>query len=218
VLWLVPEEQRKLAADRYYTGYKPHIIQPIEAAILHYTGSVSFSGTRKWLTDEDDTFLSVHFLIPRDGEVWQHIPLNERGAHAGGATSRLFGKGNVNGRTVGIELMNVGPVVEQGGELQTLSKRPFKFSATCAGGDRPTGGKYPYESWEAYPPAQLSSLVGLLKQLVLEFPILAEDPFSRVTGHENVDPTRKLDPGPAFPWELVRGEVFGHGETGDLEV
>lgn len=212
MIWIVPEEQRKLAADRYCSGYKPHVVKPVEAVIIHYTGSMSFSGTRRWLTDEDEHFLSVHFLVSRDGEVSQQIPLDERGAHAGGASSKLFGEGNVNGRTIGVELMNVGPILEADGRLQTLSRRPFTFAPTSAGGDRPTGGTYPYTEWEAYPSTQLSPLVGLLKQLVREFPDLKSDPCGQVIGHENVDPSRKMDPGPAFPWELVRAEVF------DLEV
>jgi len=207
--WLVPEKDQDLAADRYHPGYKPGVIQDVEAVIVHYTGSQSARGTRRWLTMDDEVFVSVHFIVERDGTVKQLIPLDERGAHAGGKSSKLFGKGNVNGRTIGIELMNVGPLVEKDGDFVTLSGKPFTGSGVSAGGRHPgRDSDYPHTSWEAYGPAQLDALVELLKKLAAEFPILGTDPIARVTGHENVDPTRKMDPGPAFPWDIVRKRVF----------
>lgn len=217
--WIVPEADRDLAADRYFENYKPHVIEPIEAVIMHYTGSTNPRGTRKWLGMADDVFVSVHFIVERDGRIWQLIPLDERGAHAGGLSSKLFGKGNVNGRTIGIELMNVGPLKFDGEELKTLSGKSFTFAPISAGGNRPgRDDDYPHTSWEAYPTAQIDSTVELLKKLSVEFPVLKSDPHSRVTGHENVDPTRKMDPGPAFPWEIVLQRTFGFEETGDLSV
>lgn len=218
--WLVPKSDRDLASDRYHAGYKPHVIEDIEAVIMHYTGSTSPRGTRKWLTMADDVFVSVHFIVERDGTIKQLIPLDERGSHAGGRTSKLFSKGNVNGRTIGIELMNVGPLAEKGStEFTTLSGKNFFGPGISAGGSRPErDDDYPHTLWEAYTPAQIDSTVELLKKLADEFPVLKSDPHARITGHENVDPTRKMDPGPAFPWEIVLQRTFGFENTGDLSV
>lgn len=213
--WIVPELDRHLAADRYHAGHKPEVIQEVEAVIIHFTGSKSPTGTRKYLTKDDENFVSVHFIDERNGTMKQTIPLDERGAHAGGRTSRLFGKGNVNGRTLGIEMMNVGPLVFVGKDLKTVSGKDFYGAPTSAGGARPSrGDDYPHTSWEAYPPRQLDALVKLLKKLVIEFPILETDPHSRITGHENVDPSRKMDPGPAFPWEIILQRVFNFEDDG----
>lgn len=215
--WIVPEENRDEAADRYHEGYKPHVIQDVEAVIVHYTGSTKPRGTRKWLSMADDYFVSVHFIIDRDGTIWQLIALDERGAHAGGKSSKLFDKGNVNGRTIGIEIMNAGPLKFEDGELKTLSGKKFTGAPISAGGSRPErDDDYEYTSWEAYPPVQIDAVVELLKKLSDEFPVLKTNPYMRITGHENVDPSRKMDPGPAFPWEIVRQRVFGEDQTGDL--
>lgn len=217
--WIVPESYRKLAPDRYHEGYKPSTIKDIEAVIVHYTASTKPGATRRWLTTDDDVFVSVHFTVERDGRTWQMIPLDERGAHAGGKSSKLFGKGNVNGRTIGIEIMNVGPLEFKDGELWTTGRfaKEFKGAPISAGGSRPErDDDYPYTSWEAYPPKQIDGVVKLLTKLVDEFPILKIDPHKRITGHENVDPSRKIDPGPAFPWEIVRRRVFDEKITADL--
>lgn len=202
--WLVEEKFRKLAAERYHDGYKAAVIQPVDAVVYHYTGSTRASGTARWLTMDDDYFISVHFLVERDGTVRQFIPLNERGAHAGGKTSKLFGGGNVNGRTIGIEIMNVGPIVPDGDGWKTLSKKKFDGVGVSAGGKHPgRDSNYEHTQWEAYGPEQMAALVGLTKQLCTEFPILLQGLEERLTGHENVDPSRKTDPGPAFPWKII---------------
>ncbi len=217
--WIVPESDRDLAADRYYPGYKPHIIKPIEAVIIHYTGSRSPTGTRNWLTEDDDVFVSCSFILERDGVLKQLIPLDERGAHAGGKSSKLFGRSNVNGRTIGIEIMNVGPLEAHANGWWSTGKFAKRFDGPMisAGGSRPErDDDYPFTAWEAYSPKQIDGLVLGLKNLVIEFPILKSDPYKRITGHENVDPSRKMDPGPAFPWEIVRRQVFGEEITADL--
>lgn len=68
---------------------------------------------------------------------------------------------------------------------------------------------------EAYPPAQIDSLIELLGLLVEDLPGLRY-----IAGHEDLDTAtipaedqpsvrirRKIDPGPLFPWETVLGHV-----------
>lgn len=202
--WIVEERYRDPAPDRYGVGYKPEIVKPVEAVIYHYTASMKPGPTRRWLTMGDEVFVSAHFLVERSGVVWQMIPLNERGAHAGGRTSKLFDKNNVNGRTIGIEIMNVGPLVRRGDDYYTLAGKRFDGAMVCAGGKHPgRDTDYPYTVWEAYSPLQIDAVCELTKQLCCEFPDLTHGPEYRLTGHENVDPSRKTDPGPAFPWKAI---------------
>jgi N-acetyl-anhydromuramyl-L-alanine amidase AmpD len=202
--WIVEERYRDPAPDRYYAGYKPNIIKPVEAVIYHYTASTKPGATRRWLTMDDEVFVSSHFIVERSGVVWQLVPLDERAAHAGGRSSKLFGQGNVNGRTIGIEIMNVGPLVPRGDDYFTLSGKRFDGAMVCAGGKHPgRDADYEHTVWEAYSPMQLDAVADLTKKLCQEFPILTQGHEDRLTGHENVDPTRKTDPGPAFPWKLM---------------
>jgi N-acetylmuramoyl-L-alanine amidase len=54
--------------------------------------------------------------------------------------------------------------------------------------------------WPKFPDPQINALIQLLKQLRAKFPI----PLNRIIGHEDISPGRKIDPGPAFPWNKVR--------------
>lgn len=201
--WIVDEKYRDLAADRYFSGNKPHYVKPVEAVIYHYTVSKSDTGTRKVLTDDDDRFVSVHFCVERDGDVWQMVPLDERAAHAGGKTSKLWdGKGNVNGRTWGIEIVNLGPILQKDGKLVDVYGRAFDGAGVSAQHKHPKWKDW--TMWEAYNPQQVDALVELTKKLVGLHPILGAEPEKRLIGHDDVDPTRKCDPGPHFPWTIIR--------------
>ena len=54
---------------------------------------------------------------------------------------------------------------------------------------------------EAYTDAQYSSLAGLIAGLRAAYPHIDAD---GVTGHSDIAPGRKTDPGPAFDWSRIR--------------
>ena len=87
--------------------------------------------------------------------------------------STFRGRGMVNERTWGIEIENFGP--------------------TAAG-------------WDPYTEEQLVAAVVLTRDLVARMPNVVEvraAPQRFLVGHEHVAPTRKKDPGPAFPWGRI---------------
>lgn len=200
--WIVPEDQRRKAADKYAFGHAKWA--PIEGVILHYTASKSFRATTKYLAKDDDAYASAHFNIARDGELAQLVSLDDRAWHAGGRTSKFLGRGNVNGRTIGIEMMNLGWLKIRNGLLFDAYGKPFVFGPIY---ENPMAE--PHAHWEAYPGKQLETLTLLLRTLATTFPVLRDDPAKRVVGHQHVDPTRKTDPGPAFPWIYVMRRAFG---------
>lgn len=57
--------------------------------------------------------------------------------------------------------------------------------------------------WQPYTAAQIDALVTLLRDLVRRYDIA---PYN-VVGHADVSPGRKIDPGPAFPWQ----QLYHHG-------
>lgn len=58
--------------------------------------------------------------------------------------------------------------------------------------------------------AQYLSLEAVVKALLQAFPSLSQE---RITGHSDIAPERKTDPGPGFNWKRFRGSIkaFDHG-------
>lgn len=58
----------------------------------------------------------------------------------------------------------------------------------------------------AYPPAQVSAVIALCRDIVARYGIAAE----RVLAHSDVAPGRKRDPGEWFPWKKLHESGVGH--------
>ncbi|KVC52155.1 N-acetylmuramoyl-L-alanine amidase [Burkholderia ubonensis] len=54
-------------------------------------------------------------------------------------------------------------------------------------------------TWQPYPPEQVDALIRLSQDIVARYAI----PPTRVVGHSDIAPQRKIDPGPAFPWHAL---------------
>ncbi|UXU89314.1 N-acetylmuramoyl-L-alanine amidase [Burkholderia sp. S-53] len=54
-------------------------------------------------------------------------------------------------------------------------------------------------TWQPYPPEQVDALIRLSKDIVARYAI----PPTRVVGHSDIAPQRKIDPGPLFPWHAL---------------
>ena len=196
--WIVPDGDRFPAADQYSPGQTSRgtqLVQPVEACVWHWTAGPHES--TGWLTRRDSVFVSVHFSVSRNGRIKQMIPLTHRGAHAGGRSSRLFGKQAVNARTVGVEVENLGKLVRNGGEWGYTTTRGWYPIPEGRRIVRLDGNAY-----EAFTDRQKDAIVRLARMLAIALPVLA-DP-TRHVGHNEVDPTRKIDPGPLFPWSELR--------------
>ncbi|HVE07462.1 MAG TPA: N-acetylmuramoyl-L-alanine amidase [Paraburkholderia sp.] len=60
-------------------------------------------------------------------------------------------------------------------------------------------------TWQPYPPAQVDALIRLAKDIVTRYQI----PPTRVVGHSDIAPQRKIDPGPLFPWKQLYDAGIG---------
>ena len=79
--------------------------EPVDMLILHYTGMQSAELALDRLCDPAAR-VSAHYVIEEDGTVWQLVEEERRAWHAG--VSRWRGAPLVNGRSIGIELVNPG--------------------------------------------------------------------------------------------------------------
>lgn len=78
---------------------------PIDILLLHYTGMETADAALERLCDPDAQ-VSAHYTIDEDGTVYGHVAEERRAWHAG--KSYWAGETDVNGRSVGIELVNPG--------------------------------------------------------------------------------------------------------------
>lgn len=76
-----------------------------ELVVLHYTAMVDCASAARALCDPARE-VSAHYLIGRDGELLSLVPEEMRAWHAGAGEWR--GRGDVNSRSIGIELDNDG--------------------------------------------------------------------------------------------------------------
>lgn len=73
--------------------------------VLHYTAMASAGSALARLCDPAAE-VSAHYLIGADGRLWQMVPEAARAWHAG--AGEWAGQGDINSRSIGIELDNAG--------------------------------------------------------------------------------------------------------------
>ena len=78
---------------------------PVDMLVLHYTGMVSAEAAIARLRDPAAK-VSSHYVVGEDGRVWRLVPEARRAFHAGVSSWR--GHEGLNGRSVGIEIVNPG--------------------------------------------------------------------------------------------------------------
>lgn len=148
-----------------------------DMVIVHYTAG---STTRGAIDAMRAAGVSAHVVLDLGGMRYQCLDFGARGRHAGSASWN--GSSSVNSRSVGIEIVNLGYLDDNG------ERYGVEFRTGMVG-----------KRWQTYGSAQIESLIGLLEELCERYDLPAEC----VIGHEHVAPGRKFDPGPIFPWEYV---------------
>ena len=127
--------------------------------------------------------------------IIQQVPFNRRAWHAG--HSSWLGHTDVNSFSVGVALANFGWVPEHD---TREPNSPYLWQPGAHKND-PSRPRW----WESYPRAQLLTLSALVAVLVEHYDINA------VAGHDDIAPSRKLDPGPAFyPLPAYLDRDVGH--------
>ena len=158
-------------------------LDQVDVAVIHCTELPDLATAREYgerVLYDSGTGNSGHYYIDRDGTVRRYVADDRVAHHVRGW----------NRRAIGIELVNTGRYPHW------LDSRHQAMA-------------------EPYAPVQIEALVALLGRLAGEIPSLRH-----VAGHEDLDrervaasddPTvqvsRKLDPGPLFPWERVLAAV-----------
>lgn len=157
--------------------------------VIHHTaGGTALSSINFWRSPEAKG-ASAHLVVDRDGTIFQCRPFSKTCGHAGVSSWTDPRTGvkynNLNSCSIGIEIANGG------------DSYPTRFSKL-----QPITAKHknggPVTQWEQYTPEQIATVTEIAKVLVKRYNL------DDVVGHEDIAPSRKNDPGPAFPMTAVR--------------
>ena len=179
-------------------------ITPIVIVLHDTAGRLDHEGSVRWLCDKSAK-ASAHFVIGRGGEIVQLAPTNVATWHAGQSNWR--GKANVNGFSIGIEIVNPG-IMQR---TPTGEARAW-FGQTFAIGEFGIEARSTTEHgsglWMPYTTEQIDTAIGICGALAAGYPTIAD-----ITTHWAISPGRKVDTNPLFPLEQVRGRVFGRADA-----
>ncbi|HLC90958.1 MAG TPA: N-acetylmuramoyl-L-alanine amidase [Candidatus Nanoarchaeia archaeon] len=183
----------------------------IKKVVLHYTYGV---GTGQAVADDwasREAAVSAHYVIDRSGKITYVVDEQDIAYHAM----------NHNSDSIGIELVNLGPGCDASFDLGEGNYHQQSFCNAV----ETTSGIYPQKQgydkqldYQQFTSAQMEALISLMRgmQARYNFPLtFGEEALSSgITGHiytENQvlgkSQIRKVDPGPAFPWNYFACRV-----------
>lgn len=167
--------------------------------IMHYTASQSAKGAISWLCSPNAK-ASAHLVIDLDGTATQLAPFNRVAWHAGKSVWKR--RSNCNSFSIGIELTNPGPLKKlANGKFADANGRNVPTSQVAMLAHRLDKGAQ--KPWMIYPAVQISAAVDIAKALCQTYGI------AEIAGHDDIAPTRKRDPGPAFAMDSFVSRVLG---------
>ncbi len=91
--------------NSWWEGFDPFRIQPLTTLLLHHTAMDDDEACLSLFLDPA-SFVSSHFLVGRDGRLYQLVSLEHRAWHAG--WSYLHGRSVLNRSSVGVEITGDG--------------------------------------------------------------------------------------------------------------
>ncbi len=166
--------------------------------VMHYTASQSAKGAISWLCNPRAK-ASAHLVIDLDGTVTQLAPFNRVTWHAGRSVWKK--RANCNAFSIGIEMTNAGPLAKlANGKFADAYGKSIPASQVAMLAHKFDGAEKP---WMTYPAAQIAVAVDVAKAICDAYRI------SEIAGHDDIAPTRKRDPGPAFRMDPFVSRVFG---------
>lgn len=187
---------------------------PKNLIILHHTVGGSAKSTFTWWhTDRNHsglpTRIGTAYIVGRNGVIFEIFPPECWAYHLG-----LKGMGGeVDRRSIGIELASEGPLLSRGGKFYCFGRVSERTEYRGTVFDYGREYRQQYRYFAAYTDKQIKATVRLVDHLIFRFHIPAvmpRDPikaslkkylrYRGVLGHAHLRPD-KTDPHPGFPWD-----------------
>jgi N-acetyl-anhydromuramyl-L-alanine amidase AmpD len=166
----------------------------VDYLVIHFTGE-SFVESMRLLTERTDNPVSAHYLVPESGDstypqkrlrVYRLVDEEQRAWHAG--DSYWHDEEALNADSIGIEIVNQSHCVDI--DLESEPKMPE--NQRCVFRD--------------FDPEQLELVIELVNDILDRYPRIA--PVD-IVGHADIAPSRRVDPGPRFPWRTLHERGIG---------
>ena len=175
-----------------------------DTIVLHYTAGASVNSCVNWLCNPAAK-ASAHLIIGKNGEVVQLVGFDTVAWHAG--KSEWKGRKNLNQFSVGIELDNAGLLEKRADGYYTHFNKKIENDQVILATHKNNTTE---EAWEAFTPKQLEVVQQICTLLIDKYNI------KEIVGHDDIAPQRKVDPGPAFPFnKVVNAILFPNQENSE---
>lgn len=174
-----------------YNCGAPGSLRKPRQVVIHYTAGRTAASAANWLCSKAAK-ASAHLVIGRGGEIIQLVQFDTVAWHAREA----------NKYSIGIELDNPGALRRVNGAWKSLSLGTTYPEDEVLEARHKNGG--PTCGWLLYTQPQIKLTQEICRLLVESYPSIKS-----FVGHDDVDPRRKTDPGPAWDMEALRTSVFG---------
>ncbi len=167
-----------------------------DTIVIHYTAGGSLDSSVNTLCDPN-TKASAHLVVGRDGRIVQLVSFNTIAWHAG--RSAYQGRVGLNKYSIGIEIDNAGRLNKSGDVYFSWFGRNYTADEVLEAVHRnETVPSY----WHRYTEEQINVVQEICTLLTRVYPI------NTILGHEEISPSRKTDPGPAFPLDKLRERIL----------
>lgn len=168
-----------------------------DSIIIHYTAGRDAKSSASYLC-KPEIKASAHIVIGRDGTIYQLVPFNTIAWHAG--KSAYDGRIGLNKYSIGIELDNAGILEKSGSEyLSWFGKRYSENEVIKAIHRNESQEKY----WHTFTEIQIDVAEKICQTIMNKY-----NSIKHILGHEEISPSRKTDPGPAFPLDKIRNRLL----------
>jgi N-acetylmuramoyl-L-alanine amidase len=122
--------------------------------------------------------------------------------HAG--KSFYGGRDGLNKYSIGIEIDNAGPLEKVGSEYKSWFGKKYQENDVLYAAHRNNPKK---SYWHLYTVKQIEACREICQKLIEKYNI------KTIVGHEEIAPTRKTDPGPAFPLDRFREHLLSQNRS-----
>ncbi len=168
-----------------------------DTVIIHYTACPDAASAIATLCDPERR-VSAHVVVGRQGDVTQLVPFDRVAWHAG--VSRWGERESLNQYSLGIEIDNAGQLKLEEGRLVAWFGQQYPQDEVIQAVHR---HQTQLTSWHRYTDTQTGVVMQLCRLLMDAYGI------RHILGHDEIAPMRKVDPGPAFPLDAMRGQLLG---------